>query len=106
MPYETEYDKLKENLREWRESSLHDRPSLKRILDAAEQTLNRMPQPVRGWVVVWPERHRDEKPALMVSRVFDTEEEANKMRLDVVRWACGDIKVVPVECDYQPRRAP
>lgn len=106
MPYETEYDKLKENIREWRASSGHI-PSVMRILDAAEKTLNRMPQPVRGWLLVWPERHGSGKPKLKVSSyVYETEEAARQSRVDAVRWSCGDIKVVEVVCEYQPRREP
>lgn len=104
MTEETEYQKLKRSIAEWRNGAGH-LPSVSRILDAAEKTLARMPHPVTGYVVAWVERHPVEPPRMAFSGVAGTREEAERLRNDVVRWATSPTKIIEVTIDYTPPRS-
>lgn len=105
MTEETEYQKLKRVIDEYRDDY---RPSMQRLVAAAEKTLARMPQPVTGYVVAWVEQCRNAKsPVMRVSGVMDSRTLAENFRDGVAgRWTTSLVKIIEVTLDYTPPSRP
>lgn len=101
MTEETEYQKLKRSIAEWR-SARGELPSAQRVLDAAERELARMPQPVTGYLVCWLERRGNDRPELNAALPVASRAEAEQIRTGVLRWTTSEPKIVEVTIDYTP----
>lgn len=104
MTEETEYQKLKRSIDEWRNASISSMPSITRILDAAERELARMPQPVTRFILCWLEP-REKAPVMRSSTPYETREKAERARIDVMQWITNEPKIVEVTLDYTPDRS-